>query len=146
MFLFSFLHTSMHVPELPYPSENWKISCQTNRKFILQTRNANKSYQNMSHLSYVAKIKWWAPKDFLILWFFQKCMIFLTIPRLILFFRYTYQKIKKKSRPKKLVKSNRYVNQFHDFFLPNSIFCNFKNGQKSIFELGEKFKTAKNAI
>ena len=88
MFFFSFLHTSMHVPELPYPSENWKISCQTNRKFILQTRNANKLYQNMSHLSYVEKIKWWVPKDFLILWFFQKCMIFLTIPRLILFFRY----------------------------------------------------------
>ena len=25
-------------------------------------------------------------------------------------------------------------------------FCHFKNGQKSIFELGEKFKTAKNVI
>ena len=26
------------------------------------------------------------------------------------------------------------------------IICYFKNGQKSIFELGEKFKNAKNAI
>ena len=34
----------------------------------------------------------------------------------------------KKSRPKKLVKSNK------------SIFCNFKNGPKSIFELGISLK------
>ena len=31
-------------------------------------------------------------------------------------------------------------------FWPNSIFCNFKNGQKWAFELGKKFKTSKNAI
>ena len=31
-------------------------------------------------------------------------------------------------------------------FGPNFILCNFKNDQKSIFELGKKFKTAKNAI
>ena len=31
-------------------------------------------------------------------------------------------------------------------FLPNSIFCNFKNGQKPIFELGKLQKIAKNAI
>jgi len=51
----------------------------------------------------------------------------------------------KKSRPKK--PSWNQINQFHEiFFWPNSIFCNFKNGQKLIFEQGEKFKTAKNAI
>ena len=40
---------------------------------------------------------------------------------------------------KKLVKSN--INQFHEIFLrPNSIFGYFKNGQKSIFELGKSLK------
>ena len=29
------------------------------------------------------------------------------------------------------------------FFCPNSIFCNFKNGQKSIFKLGKSFKLTK---
>ena len=43
------------------------------------------------------------------------------------------QKIKKKSRPKKLVKSNKSI----------SIFCNFKNGQKSIFELVKSLKLPK---
>ena len=38
------------------------------------------------------------------------------------------------------------INFTNYFFWPNSSFCNFKNGQKSIFELGKKFKTAKNAI
>ena len=39
------------------------------------------------------------------------------------------------------------INQFHEKeFDQNPFFCNFKNGQKSIFELGKKFKTAKNAI
>ena len=28
-------------------------------------------------------------------------------------------------------------------FYPNSIFCNFKNGQKSIFELGKSLKQPK---
>ena len=28
-------------------------------------------------------------------------------------------------------------------FSPNSIFCNFKNGQKSIFELGKSLKLLK---
>ena len=46
----------------------------------------------------------------------------------------------KKSRPKKLVKSNKSISR--NFFWPNSIFCNFKNGQKSIFEVGKKFKIA----
>ena len=32
------------------------------------------------------------------------------------------------------------------FFWSNDIFCNFKNGQKSIFELGKKFKSARNVI
>ena len=47
----------------------------------------------------------------------------------------------KKSRPKKLVKSNK--SSFTEFFSPNSIFCNFKNGQKSIFELGKRLKLTK---
>ena len=40
------------------------------------------------------------------------------------------------------------INQFckKKTFWPNSIFCNFKNGQKSIFELGKSLKVAKNAI
>ena len=42
-----------------------------------------------------------------------------------------------KTRPKKLVKS---INQFHNFFWPNSIFCSFKNGQKSIVALGKSLK------
>ena len=41
-------------------------------------------------------------------------------------------------RPKK--PSWSLVNQFHDFFWPNTIFCDFKNGQKSIFELGKSLK------
>ena len=62
--------------------------------------------------------------------------------------RYTYtvgQKIWKSPGQKN---SWNQVNQFHElfFFWPNSIFCNFKSGQKSIFELGKCFKTAKNAI
>ena len=47
----------------------------------------------------------------------------------------------KKSRPKKLVKSNKSTSQM--FFWTNSIFCNFKNGQKSIFELGKSLKLPK---
>ena len=50
----------------------------------------------------------------------------------------------KKSRPKKLVKSNKSISR--NFVSPNSNFYYFKNGQKSSFELGKKFKTAKNAI
>ena len=38
------------------------------------------------------------------------------------------------------MKSNKSISQ--DFFLPKSIFCDFKNGQKT----GKKFKIAKNAI
>ena len=39
------------------------------------------------------------------------------------------------------------INQFHGIlFWPNSIFCNFQNGQKSIFQLGKRFKTTKYAI
>ena len=44
----------------------------------------------------------------------------------------------KKSRPKKLMKSNKSISRF--FFGPNFIFCNVKNGQKSIFELGKSLK------
>ena len=37
-------------------------------------------------------------------------------------------------------------NQFYEkLFCPNSIFYNFKYGQKSFFELGKCFKTAKKA-
>ena len=50
----------------------------------------------------------------------------------------------KKSRPKKLVKSNKSISQ-KKIFCPNSIlfFCYFKNGQKSIFELGKSLKLPK---
>ena len=37
----------------------------------------------------------------------------------------------KKSMPKKLMKSNKSISR--NFFLTNSIFCNFKNGQKNQF-------------
>ena len=50
----------------------------------------------------------------------------------------------KKSRPKKLMKSNNSI--LRKIFWPNFIFCNFKNDQTSIFELGKSLKTAKNAI
>ena len=50
----------------------------------------------------------------------------------------------KKVQPKELMKSNKSISRI--IFWPNSIFCNFKNGQKSIFELGKKFKTSTNAI
>ncbi len=45
-------------------------------------------------------------------------------------------------------KKNRELKEinFKKYFLPNSIFCNFINGQKSIFEMGKKFKTGKNSI
>ena len=47
----------------------------------------------------------------------------------------------KKSRPKN---SWNQINQFHEeFFWPNSIFGDFKNGQKSIFELGKSLKLPK---
>ena len=36
------------------------------------------------------------------------------------------------------------INQFHEMlFWPNSIFCHFKNGSKSIFELGKSLKLPK---
>ena len=41
----------------------------------------------------------------------------------------------KKSRPKNLVKSNTSISQ--------KKICNFKNGQKSIFELGKSLKLSK---
>ena len=50
----------------------------------------------------------------------------------------------KKAQDKKIVKSNKSISR--KFNLTKFNFCNFKNGQKSIFELGKKFKTAKNAI
>ena len=50
----------------------------------------------------------------------------------------------KKSRPKKLVKSN--ISISWKKFLTKIHFCYFKNGQKSIFELGKCLKTAKNGI
>ena len=40
--------------------------------------------------------------------------------------------------PKKLAKSNKSISQ--KIIFTNSIFCNFKNGQKSIFELGKNLK------
>ena len=47
----------------------------------------------------------------------------------------------KKSRPKKLVTSNKSISR--NFYWPKSIFCHFKNGQKSIFELGKSLKLLK---
>ena len=44
----------------------------------------------------------------------------------------------KKSSPKKLVKSNKSISR--NIFSPKSIFCNFKNGQKSIFDPGKSLK------
>ena len=50
-------------------------------------------------------------------------------------------------RLKKVQTKKKSWNQFHEIlFWPKSIFCNLKNGQKSFFFTGEKFKTAKNAI
>ena len=51
------------------------------------------------------------------------------------------QKIKKKSRPKKLMKSNKSISW--NFFWANSIIYNFKIGQKSIFELEKSLKLPK---
>ena len=53
---------------------------------------------------------------------------------------------KKKSRPKKIVKSNKWISQKNYFFYLNPFFCNFKNGQKSNFELRKRLKLPKNAI
>ena len=47
----------------------------------------------------------------------------------------------KMSRPKKLMKSNNSISQ--KIFWPKSIYYNFKNGQKSIFELGKSLKRQK---
>ena len=44
----------------------------------------------------------------------------------------------KNSRPKKLVKLNKSISRKISW--PKSIFYNFKNGQKSIFELGKSLK------
>ena len=52
------------------------------------------------------------------------------------------QKIKKVQAKK--THEIKYINQFHEiFFWPNSIFCNFKNGQKSFFEQGKSLKLPK---
>ena len=47
----------------------------------------------------------------------------------------------KKILGQKFVKSNK--NQFHEFFFTEFHFCNFKNGQKSIFELEKRLKLPK---
>ena len=47
----------------------------------------------------------------------------------------------KKSRPKKLVKSNKSISR--TCFWSNFIFCHFKNDQKSIFELAKSLKLPK---
>ena len=41
----------------------------------------------------------------------------------------------RKVEVKKLVKSNKSISRI--IFWPNSIFCNFKNGRRSIFEMGK---------
>ena len=48
------------------------------------------------------------------------------------------QKINKSLGQKKLVKSNKSISRKK--FGPNFIFCDFKNGQKSIFELAKSLK------
>ena len=50
----------------------------------------------------------------------------------------------KKVQSKKIVKSN--ISISWKIFWLNFIFCNFKYGQISFFELGKCFKTVKNAI
>ena len=50
----------------------------------------------------------------------------------------------KKSRPKKLVKSNKSISR--NFILTQFHFLQFQKWQKTIFQLWKKFKTAKNAI
>ena len=47
----------------------------------------------------------------------------------------------KKSRPKKLVKSNKSISRKNS--CTNLIFCNFKNDQKTIFELAKSLKLPK---
>ena len=47
----------------------------------------------------------------------------------------------KKSEAKKLVKSHKSISRKNNS--PNSIFCSFKNDQKSIFELGKSLKLPK---
>ena len=51
----------------------------------------------------------------------------------------------KKTRPKK-IREIKYINFTKKIFLTNSIFCNFKNGQKSIFELEKSLKLIKYTI
>ena len=85
------------------------------------------------------------------LWWPKKIICILDGNRLLLIFEkwflnlFTYihsgPEALKKSRPKKLVKSNKSISR--KFFWPKSIFCNFKNGQKSIFELGKSLKLPK---
>ena len=52
----------------------------------------------------------------------------------------------KKSRPKKLVKSNKSISQKKNFFYKNPFFVVSKKLPKFNFWTGKKFKTAKNAI
>ena len=52
------------------------------------------------------------------------------------------RKFKKVQAKKTLVKSNKSISR-KKFFWPNSIFCYFKNGQKSIFELGKSLNLPK---
>ena len=57
-------------------------------------------------------------------------------------FNKTKQGVDDKTQGQKLVKSNKSISR-KKFFWPNSIFCNFKNGKKSIFELGKSLKLPK---
>ena len=67
----------------------------------------------------------------------------LTYIGLIVFLHFEPENLKK-SRPKQLVKSNKSISW--NIFWPKSIFCNFKNGQKPIFELGKSLKLPKMQI
>ena len=55
---------------------------------------------------------------------------------------YSGPEILKKSRPKKLVKSNKSISR-NFFFGQIAFFCNFKNSQKSILQLGKSLKPPK---
>ena len=64
--------------------------------------------------------------------------VLLALSNFIEFHPPTFSFQNNKSRPKKLVKSNKSISRKN--FWPKSIFRHFKNGQKSIFELRKSLK------
>ena len=81
------------------------------------------------------------PINMNILDIYRLCMNFYLIFEILICNCHSRPENLKKSRPKN---SRNQINQFHEiFFWPNSIFCNFKISQKSIFELGKSLKQPK---